>query len=207
MARRREGHVFISYKREEAEAARRLKDALEADGFTTWWDVDIQTGKQWAQELDDAVRSATAIVVLWSKRSVKSKWVAHEASAAVARDNYAPVRIDLVAIPTPYDRVQATDLVDWAGNTSSPGYVLLLQRLEALVPVSPGWKEALPAFWGNTLRVTSAVVLLTLWLSPLLIHLADNRVATSLFRSTQAAFSLVALYLLLTIDLRFQNLR
>lgn len=131
---RRSGQVFISYKREEAPIAGRLRAALEEAGFSTWWDEDIQTGQQWAQALDDAVKDAAAIVVLWSPRSVESRWVAHEASVAVAEDKYAPVRIELVAIPPPYDRIQATDLMDWEAGLEHPGYRSLVARLDELMP-------------------------------------------------------------------------
>ncbi|MEN0065950.1 MAG: pentapeptide repeat-containing protein [Myxococcota bacterium] len=159
---RRAGHVFISYKREEADTARMLRDALEADGFATWWDEDIQTGQQWAQALDEAVKGATAIVVLWSKRSVGSKWVTHEASVALAHDNYAPARIELVAIPTPYDRVQATDLLEWDGDTEHAGYVSLVRRLDELMPMPTRWPVRVGRWlWGNAVAIAATAGLLT----------------------------------------------
>ena len=33
--------VFVSYKREEKPLARQCVDALEASGFSVWWDDDI----------------------------------------------------------------------------------------------------------------------------------------------------------------------
>ena len=52
----RPGSVFISYKREEAPAAERLRDALVEEGFQVWWDEDLQCGQAWAEVLDEAVR-------------------------------------------------------------------------------------------------------------------------------------------------------
>lgn len=147
---RRAGHVFVSYKREEAGAARRLRDALEGAGFTTWWDVDIQTGQQWAQVLDTAVNGASAVVVLWSERAVRSPWVAHEASVALAHGTYVPARLELVAIVPPYDRVQATDLLDWDGDAEHAGFARLVDRLDHLMPLpTPLAARAARWAWRN----------------------------------------------------------
>jgi len=126
----RPGSVFISYKREEAAIAEILHGALVKEGFDVWWDEDLQCGQAWAEKLDEAVRDAACIVVLWSERSVASQWVRHEASQAIARDVYAPCRIGLVQLDSPYDRIQATDLIDWVGDPNHGGYRNLLKRVK-----------------------------------------------------------------------------
>lgn len=40
--------------------------------FDVWWDEDIQCGQVWNEVLDDAVKRAGCIVVLWSKKSMRS---------------------------------------------------------------------------------------------------------------------------------------
>lgn len=107
----RSGYVFISYKREDTIHARRLRQALLDARFEVWWDEDIQCGQAWSQVLDDGIRGAGSIVVLWSNTSMHSRWVMHEASAAIARGVYVPVRIELCAIDAPYDRLQASDIL------------------------------------------------------------------------------------------------
>jgi len=37
-------HVFIGYSREDREAAKRLAEAIEARGWTVWWDRFIPAG-------------------------------------------------------------------------------------------------------------------------------------------------------------------
>ena len=130
----RPGLVFISYKREEAAAAGRLREALVQEGFNVWWDEDLQCGQAWAEKLDAAVREAACIIVLWSARAVVSPWVRHEASQAIVRDVYAPCRIELVQLGSPYDRIQATDLIDWDGDRAQAGFSNLLSRVNTLVP-------------------------------------------------------------------------
>lgn len=128
------GFVFISYKRENAPQSAMLRKVIEARGFEVWWDLDIQCGQVWNQVLDDAVRDAGCIVVLWSTLALNSPWVTHEASRAMDRGIYAPVRIELCPIDAPYDRIQATDIVDWNGDPNHPGVLRLLRRLDDLLP-------------------------------------------------------------------------
>jgi len=166
----RPGLVFISYKREEAAAARRLREALVQEGFTVWWDEDLQCGQAWAEEIDAAVRKAACIIVLWSARAVASPWVRHEASQAIARDVYAPCRIELVQLGSPYDRIQATDLIEWDGDRAQAGFSNLLSRVNTLVPAP----VSLPRRIGQRLRanlamsvaslVASGIAVAALWL-------------------------------------------
>lgn len=72
--------------------------------------------------------------MLWSEKSIASEWVRHEASQAIARGVYAPCRIELVKLEPPYDRIQATDLIDWNGDKTNAGFRDLLQRIDTLVP-------------------------------------------------------------------------
>lgn len=127
-------YVFISYKREEVAYAQRMKKALEAAGLLIWWDEDIQCGQVWSNILDDAIRNASCIVVLWSRQALESQWVRHEASIAMDRKIYAPARIELVEISAPYNRHQATDLISWDGDLQHPGITDLEQRVRDLIP-------------------------------------------------------------------------
>lgn len=71
---------------------------------------------------------------------------------------YAPVRLELCRIKPPYDRAQATDLLDWQGDVSHPGYLDLLRRLNELLPprktLATRTREW---FWTN--RITNAALL------------------------------------------------
>lgn len=126
--------IFISYKREELDHATTIKEALEQDGYAVWWDADIQCGKVWSEVLDDAIKKANCVIVLWSNQSMNSAWVRHEASCAIARDVYTPLRSELVNIEPPYDRIQAIDLISGEFSTDHPGYLALRTRVDDLLP-------------------------------------------------------------------------
>jgi hypothetical protein len=143
---RREPHIFISFKTEERAAAVLLKDALEAGGFSVWWQENIQCGREWHGDIDAALLSAGCIVVLWSPAAIGSPWVRHEASQAVARGVYTPVRLAPMDIGSPFDRIQATDLFNWKGEPHHPGLVRLLARANELIPQPPEPYERVTRF-------------------------------------------------------------
>lgn len=172
------GLVFISYKREEAPTAAILRDALVKEGYAVWWDEDLQCGQAWAETLDAAVREAACIIVLWSKLGVASQWVRHEASQAIARDVYAPCRIELVQLESPYDRIQATDLISWDGDHAHGGFRNLLARVKTLVPAPVSLPRRIGHWLGAklTVLVASAIatfaVLVLMWI---VFQLRDDR--------------------------------
>ena len=86
--------IFLSYARDDADAARALAAALEGQGCSVWWDRKIRGGTEFSNEIEDALGAARAIIVLWSKTALRSHWVRDE--AAFGRDNgkLIPVTID-----------------------------------------------------------------------------------------------------------------
>jgi hypothetical protein len=157
----RSGYVFISYKREELQHAQKLRAALKKLGFRVWWDEDIQCGQVWSDVLDRAVADAGCVVVIWSSRSIRSRWVAHEASSAMNRGIYAPVRIELLKIEAPYDRIQATDLIDWDGEPNHPGFVDLVNHVGTLLPARRTPLQVL-LDWSRMNRVAIAALFFAL---------------------------------------------
>ena len=81
--------VFISYANEDRERARDLATALEARGWSVWWDRKIIAGQTFDQVIEHELDTAKCAVVLWSKHSVASEWVRNEAAAAANRESGA----------------------------------------------------------------------------------------------------------------------
>ena len=77
--------VFLSYAREDVDAAKRLADCITKAGHEVWWDRHIHGGSRFTNEIDRALRNAESVVVLWSGHSVESPWVQDE--AAEGRDS------------------------------------------------------------------------------------------------------------------------
>ena len=129
--------VFISFKTEERAAADLLQRVLSAKGYKVWWQEKLQCGHVWHADIDDALGAAACVVVLWSPLSMTSEWVKHEASQAIARKVYAPARLRAMKIDAPFDRIQATDLIDWDGDDAHAGFKNLLRRIDELLPPQP----------------------------------------------------------------------
>ena len=158
------GQVFISYKREEVNVARRVKEALEDAGYSVWWDKDLQCGQQWHERIDSALGAAHCVVVLWSSLAIESPWVRHEASQAIARKVYAPARIDGVALVSPFDRVQYADLFNWSDESKPVGFDSLLSEVKRLLPKP---HERLWKFLRNSAWTIGSLVFATAALSSL----------------------------------------
>ena len=62
--------VFVSYKAEDRRRVAPLVEALNADGFSVWWDEQISGGAAWRQTIEKELNAAKCAVVVWSKRSV-----------------------------------------------------------------------------------------------------------------------------------------
>ena len=78
--------IFISYSRQDLSRVRLLADALSAHGWSVWWDRQIPAGRTFDQFIADALASARAVVVVWSKDSIASSWVREEAEEGRRRE-------------------------------------------------------------------------------------------------------------------------
>jgi len=114
--------VLISYAREDRERARKLAGALEARGWSVWWDRKIVVGQAFDQAIEHELETAKCVVVLWSEHSIVSEWVKNEAAAAAERGVLVPALIDDIKPPLEFRRKQTADLVDWDGNPSHEGF-------------------------------------------------------------------------------------
>ena len=123
--------VFISYKAEDRRRVQPLVQALQADGYSVWWDEHIGTGDEWRQTIEHELDGAKCVVVIWSKRSIgpDGHFVRDEASRAQRRHVYVPVRIDAVDPPLGFGESQAASLRGWHGDRSDPHYQAVLSAV------------------------------------------------------------------------------
>lgn len=122
--------IFLSYKSEDREKAQIIAEALERNGYTVWWDRIIPPGKTFAQVIEEEIDAANCVIVLWSKKSVKSDWVKNEAHEGTRRRILIPVLIDNVKIPFEFRHIHAANLIDWQGTLPNPEFDLLLKSVE-----------------------------------------------------------------------------
>ena len=130
----RAADVFISYKAEDRRRIQPLVQALQADGYSVWWDQHIGTGDEWRQTIEKQLDIAKCVIVAWSKHSIGSEghFVRDEASRAQRRHVYVPVLLDLVEPPLGFGESQATPLRGWRGDRSDARYQSILATVQRI---------------------------------------------------------------------------
>lgn len=111
--------VFLSYARDDVARVRPLAQALESAGHSVWWDQHIAGGQQFAEEIEQALESADAVVVVWTDSSCRSSWVRDEAASARDRGRLIPICLDGCTPPLGFRQFQAIDLRSWNGRSNS----------------------------------------------------------------------------------------
>lgn len=77
-------YVFISYKAEDFDRARPIKDHLEANGIPCWMaPMSIRGGLSYAQEIPPAIQECSAFVLFLTAKAQESKWVPREVDQAI----------------------------------------------------------------------------------------------------------------------------
>ena len=124
--------IFISYSREDRAAARYFAECFGQEGFSVWWDAALHSGETFDEVIEKELKAAKAVVVLWSPRSVSSRWVRAEATLADRRNKLAPVVIESCDRPIIFELHHTVDLADWTGDTTDArwkGFVHDLHRI------------------------------------------------------------------------------
>jgi len=124
--------VFISYARSTETAAEQVADALRSLGHQVWRDDELPAHRPYAEVIDERLRSADAVVVLWSAEAAKSQWVRAEADAARQMGTLIQASLDGTIPPLPFNQIQCADLSAWEGERDRSGWQKVEQSLAAL---------------------------------------------------------------------------
>ncbi|HET7816667.1 MAG TPA: TIR domain-containing protein [Sphingomicrobium sp.] len=125
--------VFISYSREDRSHAQRFAERLAEEGFSVWWDAALHSGETFDEVIEKTLKAAKAVVVLWSPRSVASRWVRAEATLADRNNKLVPVIIEACDRPLIFELTHTSDLSHWAGRTTDAVWRTLIKDLNRLV--------------------------------------------------------------------------
>jgi hypothetical protein len=77
-----EGHIFISYSRDNRNYVNKLSEWLRGHGTKVWFDHDINYGATWETEIQNKLDTSTVVLVIMSKSAQRSKWVTREVERA-----------------------------------------------------------------------------------------------------------------------------
>jgi TolB-like protein len=125
--------IFLSYTREDQAIAQRFAEAFEAQGLSVWWDATLRSGEAYDQVTEEALRTAKAVVVLWSKKSVVSRWVRAEATLADRNRTFVPARIEICDLPIMFELTQTADLSRWKGDGGDAAWRAFLADVRRFV--------------------------------------------------------------------------
>jgi TolB-like protein len=137
--------VFISYSHEDAATAQSYRDALAREGYDVWWDATLRSGDTYDEVLEAALRAAKAVVVLWSPRSVASRWVRSEATIADRNKTLLPVTIEPCNRPVMFELTQTANLAHWRGDAGDKAWLEFIKDLRRMVTPAESASSVLTA--------------------------------------------------------------
>jgi adenylate cyclase len=125
--------VFISYARSDRERVTPLVAAIEAQGWTVWWDPEIDPGQEFDRLIAAELKAAAAVLVVWTPDSVTSRWVRGEAREGADRGVLVPVRFEAASLPIDVRALHTTDLDGWGEDPRSPQVQEVLRAVGAII--------------------------------------------------------------------------
>jgi TolB-like protein len=125
--------IFLSYSREDQATARRFAEGFASEGFSVWWDQALSAGEAFDKVTEQALEDARAVVVLWSMKSVDSRWVRAEATQAQGNNRLVPVMIEPARRPIMFELTHTADLSGWNGDPADERWRTLIAGLRRFV--------------------------------------------------------------------------
>ncbi len=125
--------IFISYARVDRAQVAPVVAALEAQGWSIWWDPEIAPGQEFDRQIARELDAAKAVIVVWTPASVDSRWVRGEAREAADRGVLVPVRFGKARLPIDVRAMHTTDLDGWNEDPQSEVFRQLSRALGPLV--------------------------------------------------------------------------
>lgn len=130
--------IFFSYRSDDRERVRPVRDAFAALGFEVFWDQQVPAGVDWDTWIRRHLAESKCAIVFWSSASAASDNVRHEATVAKQQGKLVAALLEpLTAAQFPMGMYsqQAANLVDWRGDLNDAAWGNLRREVEAkLVP-------------------------------------------------------------------------
>ena len=121
--------IFISYASEDRARVEPLADLLQSNGWSVWWDKQLNAGTSFDREIERELDASRCVVVVWSKFSIESDWVRAEAEEGLSRNALVPVLLDPVRPPLAFRRIQAQDICNGLSVEAQADLVTAVSRM------------------------------------------------------------------------------
>ncbi len=140
--------VFVSYARSDKARVAPLVAAIEAKGWTVWWDPEIAPGQEFDRQIAAELKIAAAVVVVWTPNSVESRWVRGEAREGAERGILVPVRFERADLPIDVRALHTIDFDDWSEDPRSPQVQEVTRALDIMI-ARHGTTQSATAIFGS----------------------------------------------------------
>lgn len=87
-------HVFISYSSTDRVLTEELASHLDACGLDVWWDRELAARSRFDTQIQEQLRIAGCVIVIWTDGAAQSPWVQAEAAYALAHGKIINARAD-----------------------------------------------------------------------------------------------------------------
>jgi adenylate cyclase len=134
--------VFVSYARSDKPRVAPLVAAIEAKGWTVWWDPEIFPGQEFDRRIAAELKIAAAVLVVWTPNSVESRWVRGEAREGAERGILVPIRFERADLPIDVRTLHTTDFDDWGDDPRSPQAQEVMRALGTMIARQPAAQSA-----------------------------------------------------------------
>ena len=136
--------IFLSYNREDQAVAKVFAEGFTRAGMSVWWDTALRSGEAYDEVTEAALRGAKAVVVLWSPRSVVSRWVRAEATLADRSKTLVPAMIEPCERPIMFELTQTADLAHWRGDDADRAWQAFVGDVRRFVEAERAEASPLP---------------------------------------------------------------
>ena len=126
--------VVLSYARSTEASAKRLAEILRGLNYDVWFDEQLPAHRAYSDVIEERLRAAKAVVVLWSFDAVKSHWVRAEADLARNAGTLVQISLDGALPPLPFNQIHCVSFAGWRGDADDAPMAKLLQSVGELAP-------------------------------------------------------------------------
>src|SRR5258708_400165 len=125
--------IFTSDAGSTETPAKQIAEALRGLGYGVWRDDELPAHRAYAEVIEERLRSAKAVVVMWSAEAAKSQWVRAEANVARAAGTLVQLRLDNTVPPLPFNEIECADLVGWTGDLDAHDWKKVVASVAELI--------------------------------------------------------------------------
>ena len=133
MGRSDDAEIFLSYARSAEPHAKLITQASEGRGYSVWWDEDLPAHRAYTEVIEERLKSAKAVLVVWSADAAKSEWVRAEADFARHSRKLVQLSVDGALPPMPFNQIQCPTLRGWNGSTDEHSWRKIEDSIAELV--------------------------------------------------------------------------